>query len=562
MARKQDPHVAAAKKYAKAVVAGKQPANKWVKLACSRFLSDLERPDLVFDEKQARRPCRFIEQLPHVKGRWAQKAETIKLQPWQCFVIVNLFGFYTKDGRRRFREGNVFVPRKNGKSIIAGGLGLYGLVADGEYGAEVYSGATTEKQAWEVFRPARQMALKCDELRDYFGIEVNAKTLAVPADGSRFEPVIGKPGDGASPSMAIVDEYHEHKTAELYDTMITGMAARENPLVLVITTAGDNIEGPCHEKQQDCEKILEGVYQDDHVFAVIYGIDDKDDWTTDLAIRKANPNLNVSVDFDYLKGRRDEALRRTSVQGTYQTKHLNRWVQAGQAFINLIQWQKAGDKRLRIEDFRGDSCIFGVDLSSRVAFTSVVRLFWRWEGDEGAQKRHWYAFARLSLPAARLSDGTNTRFKGWAASGHIDVHDEDEIDFARLRADVKADAEAFTPMEIAFDPWRAIGLEQELAADGMTMVRIPQTFGSYTSPMDELEAALLSGRFHHDGNPVLTWMASNLTAKADGNRNKKPGMPRQNQYIDGMVSLLMAMNRGMANDAESQYIDTSYLEAT
>lgn len=558
--RWRDPHVKKAVQYAQQVRAKKIPAAKYVRLACERFLRDLERTDLVFDERRARRPCRFIEHLPHVKGRWAARSERIELQPWQCFVLVNIFGFFTLDGRRRFRVAYVCVPRKNGKSLIAAGVGLYCLVADGEYGAEVYSGATTEKQAWEVFRPAHQIANKCAELKEHYGIEVMAKSLSVPGDGAKFEPIIGNPGDGASPSCALVDEYHEHNTSALYDTMITGMGARENPLALVITTAGDSIAGPCHEMQQDCEKTLDGVFDDDNTFAAIYGIDATDDWTSDAAILKANPNAGVSVSLEFLRERRDSAMRKTSEQGTYQTKHLNRWVQAGQAFINLLHWQRAADKRLKLADFVGDSCVFGVDLSSRVAFTAHVRLFWRFLEEKGQRRRHWYAFARLALPNARLHDGSNTRFSQWARAGAIDVHDEDEIDFARLRADVKADADVYTPVEIAFDPWRAMGLEQELAADGLTMVRIPQTFGQYTAPMDELEAALISGRFHHDGNPALTWMASNLVARQDGNRNKKPAAPKQGQFIDGMVALLMAINRGLAHDGEGQFIDTSYLE--
>lgn len=164
----------------------------------------------------------------------------------------------------------LLVPRKNGKSALAAAIGLYMLVADGEHGAEVYSGATSEKQAWEVFRPAKLMAQRSPALLSHFGLTVNAKNLHVLGNGSRFEPIIGTPGDGASPSCAIVDEYHEHPTDVLYSTMETGMGAREQPLMLVITTAGDNIAGPCYSMQQEAQAMLEGTRPDDEMFALIY----------------------------------------------------------------------------------------------------------------------------------------------------------------------------------------------------------------------------------------------------------------------------------------------------
>ncbi len=216
-------YAAIAEAYAREVVAGEIPACKWVRLACKRHLADLKRQKrrdfrFRFDEEAAAHVCHFIELLPHTKGVWATQpgqARRIHLEPWQVFILVVVFGWLHKDsGLRRFRKVYVCVPRKNGKSIIAAGIGLYMLAGDGEHGAEVFSGATTEKQAWEVFRPAREMALQTPGLQNRFGVAVNAKTLHVVATGSRFEPVIGKPGDGASPSCAIVDEFHEHDSDE------------------------------------------------------------------------------------------------------------------------------------------------------------------------------------------------------------------------------------------------------------------------------------------------------------------------------------------------------------
>ena len=249
---------AIATQYACDVVDGRIAACKWARLACQRHLNDLARtswqytfnPELTDVNGKLYYPveriCKFAQMLPHIKGDWAARGERIRLEAWQVFVLASIFGWVHRDTRRRrFRIADLYVPRKNAKSTIAAVIGAYMLAADGEYGAEVYSGATSEDQAYEVFRPARLMAATTPEYCKHYGVTVNISNLAIVSTNSKFEPVIGKPGDGASPSCAIVDEYHEHKTSALYDTMETGMGARSQPLLLIITTAGSDISGPC-----------------------------------------------------------------------------------------------------------------------------------------------------------------------------------------------------------------------------------------------------------------------------------------------------------------------------
>ena len=323
-----------AEDYARAVVAGKILACRWIKLLCQKHLDDLELQaedsyPYKFEPAKAEKVAKFLQLLPHTKGKWAGKRELIKLEPWQLFSVCVPFGWLRKkDGTRRYRTMLVFVPRKNGKSIIGGGLGVYMFTADGEFGAEVYSGATTEKQAWEVFRPAKQMIERTPELREHFGVEVNASNMARLEDGSRFEPVIGKPGDGSSPSCAIVDEYHEHQDSTLFDTMETGMGAREQPVMLVITTAGSSIGGPCHQLVRDSERMLEGVIDRPDLWPALFTIDQGDDWTSEEALRKANPNFGISISEDFLLARQRDAMQSATRQATFRTKHLNEWVGA------------------------------------------------------------------------------------------------------------------------------------------------------------------------------------------------------------------------------------------
>ena len=255
------------------------------------------------------------------------------------------------------------IPRKNGKSILAAGIGLYMLTADGEFGAEVYAGATTEKQAWEVFKPAKLMMQRSEKFAARLGVEVTAKVLLRPGDGGKFEPIIGNPGDGASPSCAIVDEYHEHPTPALLDTMETGIMAREQPLILIITTAGQNTASPCYDKRDEAIKVLERTTEDEHLFACIFGIDPGDDWADPKSLIKANPNYGVSVDADILQAQQRTAMLNPLQQNKFKTKHLNVWTSVMAGVMNMQQWELCKDTDL-------DDCLLYTSPSPRDLSTS------------------------------------------------------------------------------------------------------------------------------------------------------------------------------------------------
>ena len=251
--------------YATRVCSGDIIAGHYVKLACRRFLEDKKRDwQYYYDDEEADRVIKFQQKMPHTKGQWASKGQALVYEPWQCFIECNLFGFLNRDTKkRRFRESYEEVARKNGKSIRLAARGLYMFAGDGEFGSEVYSGAGNERQAWEVFRPARQMVQRTPKLQQDLDIEINAKTLVIMSNGSRFEPMIGKPGDGASPHFYICDEFHEHADSDQYETMITGMGSRQQPMASIITTAGSNLSGPCYEKRADAIRVLEGSIVDE-----------------------------------------------------------------------------------------------------------------------------------------------------------------------------------------------------------------------------------------------------------------------------------------------------------
>jgi len=547
--------------YAQGVVKGKIVACKWVKLACKRHLDDLKASKrkaypYYFDAAAANKVCTFLSLMPHTKGKWARKRELIKLEPWQCFAFISLFGWkIKKNDRRRYRKAYFAVPRKNGKSIIGSGLGLFMFAADGEFGAEVYSGATNEKQAWEVFRPAKQMLERTPDLQELLGAEVWAKALLVPEDGSRFEPVIGKPGDGASPSCAIVDEYHEHDSSDLVDTMETGMGAREQPLLLMITTAGFNIAGPCFDQEQDAKKVLEGVLDDPELFALIYTIDEKDDWTSPAALRKANPNFGISVDEDFLLSQQRQAMQSAAKQTRFKTKHLNIWCSAKSAWLNMLEWAKCADRTLRREQFKGERCYLVLDLASRSDVCVLMLIFVR----EIDGKQHFYLFGDYYLPefAIENAEKNANAYRKWVIEGYLQQHDGAEIDFDLIEEDMLARVAEFGPDEVVFDPYRAAQLEQRLTKNGVTAVELGQTVKNLSLPMKEFESAIKAGRVHHDGNPMLAWMMSNVVAKLDAKDNIYPRKEKPEQKIDGPVAAIMGVARAISGEvATTSFWDT------
>jgi len=527
-----------AKKYAREVKSGKIPACKYVKQACDRFLRDLKRKDIFLDKDEAERWCRFLEKLPHVKGQWAARGETFVLSDWQIFCTVNIFGWKRKKtGLRRFREVYIEVPRKNGKSFWVAAIGVGMLTIDGEYGAEVYCGATTEKQAWEIFRPAKQICERTPALREKFGLEVNAKTLNILSNGSRFEPVIGNPGDGASPSCGIADEYHEHKTSDLVDTFITGMGARQQPIQINITTAGSDTAGPCYEKRDDLIKILSGSVDDDAIFGVIYTLDEGDQWDTIDALKKANPNFGISVDEAFLEGQLAQAKRSAQKQTAFKTKHLNMWVGAKAAWMNMLAYQSCRKNNLDLEKHKGRRCYIGIDLASKSDIASMAILF----PPEGSGK--YTAFVRHYLPEDTILEGGNTRYKAWHQSGHFEATPGNIIDFSYIEDDLAELKSDFQIEEIAYDPFQATQFSVRMQEAGFPMVEVGATVKNFSEPMKELEALILSKKIQFTDCPILMWMFGNVVARLDKKDNIFPDKERAENKIDGVVALIMALNR-------------------
>ena len=533
-------------KYAQGVTSGEIPACEYIKLAGQRFLDDLKRDDIVLTES-GEDWCEFLEKLPHVKGEWARRKELFVLSDWQVFATVNIYGWKLLNGSRRFRDVYIEVPRKNGKTFWVAGLGLGHLTIDDEPGAEVYCGATTEKQAWEVFKPARLIARSLPDLQSAFGLGIHAKTISKMSDGSIFEPVIGNPGDGASPSCGIVDEFHEHTTSDLADTFMTGMGARRQPLMLQITTAGSDTSGPCYHKRVDAIKVLKKTEQDDSVFALIYTLDEGDDWTTEEAQRKANPNYGVSVNPEFLKGQVLQAMRSATKQATYKTKHLNIWVGAKQAWLNMLAVQ-ACRKNISMDSFKGRSCYVALDLATKKDIASVCILITPTSTD-----KKYTAFFKHYLPEDRILSGDNNSYQGWHAEGWLTSTPGNVLDFQYIKDDITELKKAFNIVEVPFDPFQATQFASELIDEGYPMIEYGATVRNFSEPMKMVESLILSQQIQFDKDPVAYWMLGNVVAKEDAKENIFPRKEKPENKIDGAVALIMAMGRAMIKAKKAVY---------
>ena len=551
---------AIARKYAADVVAGRQPAGKQIRLQCQRFLDELKLSrakdyPFRFDEDKASRPCRFIERLPHTKGQWARGKERLVLAPWQVWNLCCVFGWLhkagTQKGLRRFRRWLLIVPRKNGKSAIAAGVGLFMLCADGEFGAEVYSGATNERQAWEVFRPARLMVSRLEALKKRFRIELLAKTILLPADESKFETIIGDPGDGQSPSCSIHDEYHEHSDDGQVDTMITGMGARAQPLQLLITTAGENLAGPCYAMILEQRERLAGIGHnggppiDDDTFFAEYAADEDDDWKSEATLRKANPNFGVSVSADFLLARLRDAISTPRKRGIFKTKHLNLWVSAKSAYFDIEAWRRCADPTVpmrfaeaaQLELLRGRRCILSLDLASKIDIAALEYLFPPL-GDRPTEADPYIRIGRYFLPSKAVEDVST--YQGWDAQGLLDVSAGNITDYEEIELAVDEAREIFDVETVAYDPAQATMLVTRLMKRDAPMLEMRPTVVNFSDPMKQLDAFTKAGLIRHGGCLVREWQMSNVVAQMDAKDNVYPRKPRVEAKIDSPVALIAA----------------------
>ena len=541
-------YVQAGLDYAKEVVAREILACKWVIAAAERQLADLQREPSadwpwVFDEARAARPCEFLSLLPHIKGKWARERRLIELEPWQCFIIATVYGWVHREtGLRRFLEVYEEIARKNAKSTKGSGLLLFMLAADGEHGAECYTAATTRDQARIVFDDAKAMAERTPDLRTYLGVAIMQHSLTVAHTSSKAAPLAaeGSTLDGLNVHFALLDELHAHKTRAVYDVIDTARGAREQSLLWTITTAGTDRSGICYERRTHVTKVLDKVIVDERTFGIIYTIDDNDDPFDPAVWPKANPNYGKSVLPDDLAAAAVKAQNTPSALNNFLTKRLNVWVNGGESpWIAMKAWDSCQDKSLQLTDFAGEKCWAGLDLAQKKDFAALCLAFFR----DGI----WYVFIRLYLNELAVQESGNAHLSGWARAGYVQVTDGDITDFDVLAEDMRRDCRMFDMQEIAFDPALSMYFAGKLIEEGLPLVEITQRALFFTPPLLQTENLVLEKKLRHDGNPVMSWMVSNLVVKVSKfNELRAPTKERAENKIDGPMAMLMALGRALA----------------
>lgn len=524
--------------YADDVISGKVVAGKWVRLACQRFIDDLDRHS--FDVGKAQRILDFFPDfIRHVKGKLA--GQPYELSDWEAFILINLFGFVDANGKRRFRTAYVEVARKNSKSTFCSGIALFMTAFDMEGGAEVYSAATTRDQARIVFGDAQNMVRKSAPLKKVFG--VHKLNIHHMKSASKFEPLSSDAQtlDGLNIHCGIMDEVHAHKTREVWDVVETATGAREQPLILAITTAGFNKQGIGYEQREYVTKVLGGVVDDDTYFGIIFTIDEDDDPFDQAVWIKANPNLGRSKKLDDMQRLAKKASEMPAARNNFLTKHLNVWVNAETAWLDMARWEKL-PKRGSIEHLKTLPCYIGLDLANKLDVAAVVAAF-----PDGNQIHFLCKFYLPENTIYAKSRTIGNMYDTWAQQGHLTLTDGDIIDHEYIEHDIREMLNDFDVKAVGFDPWGSTQMSIRLSEDGAPMVEIPQTVKNLSESMKEIEAKVISGELYKDANPMMDWMASNIVVKLDRNENYFPNKEHPDNKIDGMVALFMAVNRIIAH---------------
>ena len=548
------PHVQDAITYAMATADGKRVAGRLEILACQRFLDDLERDDLIFDAEAAHRVCSFVEGLKHVKGELAGKP--LKLEPWQKFIYVNVFGFKRiSDNTRRYRRVYVECSRKQGKSSLSAPVALYMLCADGEEGSEVYTAATTRDQAKIVYEIATQMVRRDPEFRKYFGVDIGQSAILPLAvtqrlTGSKMAALSaqGNTLDGLNPHCAIVDELHAHTSSAVYDVLASALGARRQPLLWAITTAGFDQAGVCYSQRSFVEEILNGVSEDDSTFGIIYTLDKDDDWADEKNWPKSNPNLGVSITLDYLRDECTQALSKPLARNNFLTKHMNIWTNAATAWVDMRKWDECKTPGIQMADYAAWPCYVGIDISTRRDITAVMAVF------VNEDESQFAVFGKYFLPEEGIRQQSLKhwhRYQAWAEEGLLELTPGNVVDQSCVEEYVSWLHSNFDVVSCGYDPWNSTNLAVRLHEQDVPMVEVRQTVQQLSEPAKFFDEIILERKIVHN-DPILTWMVSNTVVTHDtaGNIRPKKEKGKEEDKIDGVIGTVIALNRFLAERAE------------
>ena len=541
--------------YCLGVVNGKIPACKYVKQAVDRHFKDLEKSQTdefgyFFLPEAALHFIEFAEKCYHYKGRWA--GTPLRLLPWQKFVLGSIFGWLTKDPEfvngkwrhlRRFREAYLEVPRKNGKTFMLAVVALYLLKMDEESASEVYSAATHREQAKIVFEAACLIIQNSPTLINQFQVRQNSIVYA-PLMGS-FKPLSRetKKGkfDGLGAHGGIFDELHAWDKRDLYDAIDGSTGARLQPLLISITTAGNNLNGICYDTRKISLKILNGTSDNNLFFAVIYTLDEEDEpqesWRKKKLWKKANPSWEESVQPDDMERLAKKADEDPGVKNMFLTKRLNIWLNSMNGWMDMEKWNKQKQKKLALSDFKGHACYISLDLASKLDLVGLRYLFYK--------EKKFYAFGVGFCPEARIKEMNRgpgkAQYQIWKDLGEIIPCGEVQIDQDKIKEYIEEILKTYEVLGVGMDNYNAAGIQTWLQKKRIEATEIGMTAKNLSEPMKEIRAQTYAGCYFHTGDSAHTWSISNVVCKTDANDNIFPRKENDEDKIDLAIPDIMNM---------------------
>ena len=537
--------------YIAKISSGETLAPKYVRLAVKRHVADLKKtrlPDYPYRFRQDRadRVIEFTEKLRLTSGRTA--GENFLLEPWQKFVIGAIFGWVRKDnGFRRFSQAYIGVPRKNGKTTLASGIGLYMAVADGELSARVYTVASKKDQAKLSFTDMTNIIKKTPGLSDYATPKHNI--IACEATLSTIECLASDSNtlDGLNASFLLFDEFHTQDDNRLYSVLRSSFGARNQPLMMAITTAGFNTNGFAYQHEQYVKSILDGKAKNESIFGIVFCPDDGDSPHNETTWRKTNPNWAVSLDPEQFKFAYVEAKSHPQKWSEFLTKKLNVWTTANASFLSSEKTERVF-KHVDEDKLAHRRAYLALDLSTARDLTGYSLTFEALDGEFPT------TIFRAWIPEETLTERIQKEainFGQWVEDGFVFTCPGETISYQQVLEQIEIDAEKFTIAEIAYDPFNATLLVNELEARGFNCVKFPQSIKEFSPPTKYLEQCILDGKIIFQNSPVAFWCFTNAEIMTSdyGIKPKKP--KNEHQRIDLLVCAIMSVWRSLAHASEA-----------
>lgn len=511
----------------------------------TRFMAEGSR----YDKAAADFAVNFIESLCHTKGVWA--GQRFELIDWQEQIVRDLFGVLKPNGYRQFNTAFVEIPKKAGKSELAAAIALLLTCGDGEARAEVYGCAADRQQASIVFEVAADMVRLCPALNKRVKILASTKRLIYLPTNSFYQVLSAEAYSkhGFNIHGVVFDELHTQPNRKLFDVMTKGSGyARTQPLYFLITTAGTDTRSICYETHQKAKDILEGRKRDPTFYPVIFGADDKDDWTNEKVWKKANPSLGITIDIEKIKDACVSAMQNPAEENTFRQLTLNQWVKQAVRWMPMSVWDKC-NMPVNAEALRGRPCYGGLDLSTTIDITAFVLVFPPIEGDEPYYVMPFFWLPEDTLPKRVARD--HVLYDVWERQGFIKTTAGNVVHYGYIEQFISELGKMYDIKEISYDRWGAVQMSQNLEGLGFTVVPFGQGFQSMSPPTKELMKLTLEGKLAHGGNAVMRWMMDNVVVKSDPAGNIKMDKEKSSEKIDGAVALVMALDRALRHGGKA-----------